>query len=160
MRDGTSISCNRRRVLSVVGGVGVVGLSGCVSRIPGVGSGGERGRVSEAVSVLEHDFVVAESVSGRPNGFVVGEAVNTVSDVLPSVVIEAVFFDSSGDVLTGGADSFTDVGGGASFEFEVPCLVPDGGSWSMDDVESYEVEVVRSLEGREVSVPGDVLPSE
>jgi hypothetical protein len=136
---------DRRQALTTIGATAVVGLSGCLSRIPGVGSDGDGApsTIENKVSLVTHELIVTEQERGV-FAYVSGEAINTTEETLPVVVIQSVFKNGSGDTLAANGDPITDISPRASFSFSVPFPVPNDDPQLAKDIEEYELTILDS----------------
>lgn len=131
----------RRQFLSTVAAASAVSTAGCLGvDIPFMGAS-DRTAVSEQVRILDHDMLIYPSVDGDDEFIdVVGEAVNTTEETIPTVVIFVEISDASGQPLTYEFESYTEIPPREIWEFEVPMLMPEDGDL-VAEADSYSISV-------------------
>jgi len=131
----------RRRYLSGLAAASTISLAGCMGVDIPFMSSSEQPTIQDQIRILDHDMLIYPTVDDDQLFIdVVGEALNTTEQTIPSVVLFVELFDSSGRPLTYELESFTGIEPREIWEFEVPIFMPEEGDLAAE-ADSYSISV-------------------
>mgnify|MGYP005855633639 CR=1 FL=1 len=132
----------RRQFLSGLAVVPVTATAGCMGvDVPFVGGSSEQPSIDGQVRILDHDMLAYPTDDGTEEFIdVIGEAVNTTEETIPTVVIFVEVFDASHQPLTYEFESYTEISPREIWDFEVPIFMPEDGDLA-NEADSYTISI-------------------